>query len=74
MRELQLQGDLRQALENYFGGQVGGVYWDTFIEMVARAIADGQLDLEQAARLNLVLTRTRDAGPDECPVCPGMRW
>lgn len=73
-RDLVLMGDLRQAIENHFGGMVGGIYWDTVIEVMARAISDGTIPLEAAARLDLALTRTREMGPDECPVCPGMRW
>jgi hypothetical protein len=73
-KELKLQGDLRQAIETYMGDVVGGVYWDTVIAETARLIIDGRLELSAAARLDLAARRTGESAPDECPVCPGMRW
>lgn len=67
-RELQLQGDLRQAIENYFGEMVSGP-WDDVIEAVAGVIAEGELDLHTAGKLDHALRRTANTEGDECPTC-----
>lgn len=67
-RELQLQGDLRQAIENYFGEMVGGP-WDTVIDTIAGMIQEGECDLQSASRLDLALRRTANTEGDECPTC-----
>lgn len=64
----QLEGDIRQALENYMGGMVSGP-WDKFIEGLAEVIHAGHLSLEAAAHLNLLLAKTGHDAPDECAVC-----
>ena len=64
----QLEGDLRQAIENYFGGTVTGP-WDKVIEELAAIIERGELGLESAAHLNLLLARTGADSPDTCAVC-----
>lgn len=78
-RELQLEGDLRQAIENYLGDYVGGPAWDTVVETVAQTIRGGQLTLDQASRLSLALANTHgpEMAPDGCPTCggsEGMSW
>lgn len=75
-RTWALEGDLRQAFENYNGGMVSGP-WEGLIEVFARVVAAGQMDLETAARINLLLLRTQGGtSPDECGTCecpcPGM--
>ncbi len=72
----QLEGDLRQAFENYCGGMVSGP-WDLLIETLAEVVEAGEMNLETGARINLCLARTQGAvAPDECPTCnccmPGM--
>lgn len=65
----QLEGDLRQALENYCGGAVSGP-WDDLIDDLARMVHCGQLDLEQATRLGQLVAQTRGGkSPDRCEVC-----
>lgn len=71
-----LEGDLRQAFENMNGGMVTGP-WEGLISVLARVVMSGQMDLETAARINLLLLRTQGgATPDECGTCecpmPGM--
>jgi hypothetical protein len=67
-RKWQLEGDLRQALENYFGGVVTGP-WDKVITALAETVEAGHLNLEMAAHLNLLLQRTTADSPDTCAVC-----
>lgn len=70
MRELQLAGDLRQAFENMIGGAILTGPWDDLIDTLARVVVNGQMDLETAARINLLLQRTQGAlVPDECGTC-----
>jgi hypothetical protein len=65
----QLEGDLRQAFENFCGGQVSGP-WEGLIETVAGAVRAGRLDLATAARLQLLLERTQGGtSPDTCGTC-----
>lgn len=65
----QLEGDLRQAIENFTGCAVSGP-WDVFIETMAASIRTGQLDLAIAAKLQLALEQTNGATrPDECGTC-----
>jgi hypothetical protein len=65
----QLEGDLRQAFENYCGGMVSGM-WDRLIEALAGVIHTGGMSLETAARINLLLARTQGGvGPDTCETC-----
>jgi hypothetical protein len=75
MRLWQLEGDLRQALDNYFGGMVSGP-WEKVIEALAETIQAGHISLEMAAHLNLLLLRTTSDAPDTCQTCdcpcPGM--
>ena len=76
MRVHQLEGDLRQAFENYNGDMVTRP-WDDLIEVLAAVIHAGQMDLETAARINLILLRTQGGtSPDTCGTCqcpcPGM--
>lgn len=68
-QELQLVGDLRQAVENYLGDMVGEP-WDSLLEELAGAIVDGQLSASGAARLDLLLQLTKGRPvPDRCPTC-----
>lgn len=72
----QLEGDLRQAFENYCGGVVSGP-WEDIITVIANATNAAALDLATAAKLQLALERTQGgATPDECATCecpmPGM--
>lgn len=69
MRDLQLQGDLRQAIENYFGGAMMDGPWDAVIETVAEIIANGELSLHTASALDHALRRTANTEGDECPTC-----
>lgn len=81
-RELQLQGDIRQAIENYLGDQVSGP-WEAVIRETAWAIIRGSLPTASAALIDLALASTREdvhSQPDEC-ICQrgltgaeGMRW
>jgi hypothetical protein len=65
----QLEGDLRQAFENYCGGTVSGP-WDDLIDDLAKMVHCGQLDLEQATRLGQHLARTQGGtSPERCEVC-----
>lgn len=65
----QLEGDLRQAFENFMGERVSGP-WDVIIETLAGVVNNGQMDLETAAKLNLHLARTKgELLPDECGTC-----
>ena len=65
----QLEGDLRQAFENYMGGQVSGP-WEDIIAVFANAVYTGALDLSTAAKLQLALERTRGGTtPDNCGTC-----
>lgn len=71
-----LEGDLRQAFENYTGSSVAGP-WDDLIATLAGAISAGAMSLETAARLSLLLARTQGGvSPDTCETCkcpcPGM--
>lgn len=66
---LQLEGDLRQAFENWVGDQVNGP-WDDLIETLANVVNNGQMDIETAARINLLLQRTQGGiAPDHCNTC-----
>jgi hypothetical protein len=68
-RQWQLEGDLRQAFENYNGGTVSGP-WDKLIEQLAAVIQTGSLDLATSARINLLLERTQGGtAPDSCGTC-----
>ena len=65
----QLEGDLRQAFENLVGDVVSGP-WDGLIESMAGAILEGELGLERAARINLLLARTQGViSLDRCDTC-----
>lgn len=65
----QLEGDLRQAFENFAGDSVCGP-WDRLIESLAGVILDGHMDLSTAARIDLLLKRTHGGvGPEECGTC-----
>jgi hypothetical protein len=64
----QLEGDLRQALENYFGGMVSGP-WDKVVEAFAEVVQAGHMNLEMAAHINLLLLRTTADDPGTCAVC-----
>jgi hypothetical protein len=74
-QEVQLRGDIRQALENYMGDEVWGP-WDDIIEEIAAAIEGEGLSATSAARLDLLLRRTGRDGHTDCPVCtcpcPGL--
>jgi hypothetical protein len=72
-RELQLEGDLRQAIENYLGEMVGGP-WDGVIATMAYAIIAGRFTLDDAGRLSLALANTHgpEKAPDACPTCSGV--
>lgn len=71
----QLEGDLRQAIENMMGDEVSGP-WTSLIAELARMLHDGSLDLDRASRMAFLLARTGDTSPEECPTCicpePGM--
>lgn len=65
----QLEGDLRQAFENYIGGQVSGP-WEVLIETLANSVHYGWLDLATAAKLQLALERTQGGtAPHDCGTC-----
>lgn len=65
----QLEGDIRQACENYMGDVVAGP-WEVVITTFAAAIRSGQLDLATAAKLQLALEQTQGAtAPDQCGTC-----
>lgn len=65
----QLEGDLRQAFENYCGGAVSGP-WDALIGTVAEVVHAGTMDLPTAAKLTLLLERTQGGiAPDHCGTC-----
>lgn len=68
-RKWQLEGDLRQAIENYFGGEPVSGPWDKVITALAETIEAGHLSLEMAAHLSLMLARTTENSPDRCEVC-----
>jgi hypothetical protein len=75
-QELQLMGDLRQAIENFVGDAVDEP-WDSLIEELTVAIADGGLTASRAARVDLLLQRTAGGpGLTDCSTCrcpmPGM--
>ena len=64
-----LEGDLRQAFENFAGDKVSGP-WDDLIECLAGAVLDGALGIERAARINLLLARTHGiTARDRCDTC-----
>ena len=69
-RRWQLEGDLRQAFENFCGGMVTGV-WDELIEGFAAVVEKGELCIGDGARLDLLLRKTQggDDGVDRCDVC-----
>lgn len=65
----QLEGDLRQAFENYCGSSVSGP-WEDLIQVLANAVNSASLDLSTAARLQLALERTQGGtAPDSCGTC-----
>jgi hypothetical protein len=68
-RVWQLEGDLRQALSNYMGGENISGPWDAVIEALAAIVDGGGVTLEGAARLNYLLSRTTGQDPDACDVC-----
>jgi hypothetical protein len=73
---MQLENDLRQAFENFCQDRVSGP-WDALIETFASVVNSGTMDLETAARINLLLARTQGAlVPDVCGTChcpvPGL--
>lgn len=72
----QLEGDIRQAFENYMGEMVSGA-WDDLIDTLAEVVDEGDLPLETAARIHLLLRRTQGGPvPDTCTTChcpvPGL--
>ncbi len=69
MRLWQLEGDLRQAVENYFGGAMVSGPWDKFIEGLAEVIEAGHMSLESAAHLSHLLVLTSADAPDTCQTC-----
>jgi hypothetical protein len=74
----QLEGDLRQAFENYNGGSMVSGPWEVLIESIAKAVDEAKLDLPTAAKLQLALERTQGGqAPDHCATCecpyPGQR-
>lgn len=70
-RRWQLEGDLRQAIENYHGGAIVSGPWDKVIEGLAHVIDTGSLNTQMAAHIDLHLTLTLgpESSPDDCPVC-----
>lgn len=72
-RLLQLQGDIRQAIENYLGEYTSSKAWDDVVETVATIIDNGSVTLGQAMKLSYALEQTRDPTPDECPTCGKVR-
>lgn len=70
-RRWQLEGDIRQAIENYHGGVCVSGPWDKVIEAIAAMIDQGQLPLAAAAHidLQLALTLGPEASPDVCLTC-----
>ncbi len=65
----QLEGDLRQAFDNYTGSTVTGP-WEVLIETLAEAVHSAQFDLPTAAKLQLALERTQGGqAPDHCATC-----
>jgi hypothetical protein len=73
--DLMLKGLLRRALEDWQCDVLSGP-WDGIIAILARAISDGDLGLEEAARLRFLLHRTGNEPDDQCPTCdcpaPGL--
>jgi hypothetical protein len=74
--EQALAFHLRMALEQWTGDTLSGP-WDGIITLLSRALDDGRLSLETAARLDFLLRRTTgDNDPTECEVCdcplPGL--
>lgn len=66
---IQLEGGLRRAFEDFMGDTVSGP-WDDLIESLAGAILEGELGLERAARINLLLARTQGVlSLDRCDTC-----
>lgn len=68
-RQLHLEGDIRQAIENFLGSYVDSKTWDTVIQVMAAAIDSGTFSLEDAGKLSHALTQISTSGPDECPTC-----
>ncbi len=69
-QELQLMGDLRQAVETYVGDMVDGHPWDDLLEELAWVISQGQMGAAEAARIDLLLQLTKGRPkPDCCPTC-----
>lgn len=70
-RRWQLEGDIRQAIENYLGGATVSGPWDKVIEAMAAVIDNGFMTLEEAAYLSHNLTQTQgpEASPDTCQTC-----
>lgn len=64
----QLEGDLRQAMENYFGQAISGP-WDDLIETLAAVIHETKMDLATAGRIELLFQRISGVTPDRCDVC-----
>lgn len=64
-----LEHDLRQAFTNFNKDIVSGP-WDDLVELLASVVYFGTINLEQAARLSLLLARTHGgATPDRCDTC-----
>lgn len=79
-RELQLAGDIRQAIENAEGDQVSGP-WDVVIEQLADMVANASINSLHISKLTLAFDRINNTEPDVCPACErgltrhdGMRW
>lgn len=73
--DLTLQALLRRALEDWQGDCLSGP-WDDIIALLASAIADGDIGLDEAARLRFLLHRTGQDPDGQCPTCecpaPGL--
>lgn len=72
-RQLQLEGDIRQAIENYLGSYTGSKAWDDTIRIIAEVIDNGSVTLGQAMALSFALEQTADPVPDVCPTCEKPR-
>lgn len=66
-QELQLQGDIRQALENYVGDYLHGKWADRVVETLADILVKGYVDLDDMVQFDLSLRKLFDAAPvSEC--------
>lgn len=73
----QLVEGIRDTVERYLGDSITEGPWEDFIGELTQCIADGEITLGQAARMDHLLRRTRgDEGRTACDTCscpvPGL--